>query len=337
MKCKDNTEKILPISYDKGTRSLDAYATQGEISQMRSVVGSLAWIARQVRPKLSYACSRMQSVVSKAQVKHLEFCNKVLQEAKKDADVGIYFEANLFDFHDAILLSISDASWAGETMVIQDKVFPRRSQYGFFTCLANPELWTEDQGNIHVIGWKSAIIKRQCRSTMRAETQAMTYAVDNGTYIRAAIARCRGLYSSDDWEAKCAKVMKHMWLTDCQSLHDYVNNPIASGSEDKRLEIDLEALREAIWFDSDDNLKDAITSEDNDKIRWIDTSTMIADPLTKSGNEKFTKPMDTTMMSGRINFIPSDESVMKKMKSQKARLMKVMEKNTLCDEGNEEE
>ena len=69
--CQDNTEKILPINFDKGLRKLEAKATAGEIAQMRSVVGSLAWIARQCRPRLCYTCSRLQSVVGSAQVKHL--------------------------------------------------------------------------------------------------------------------------------------------------------------------------------------------------------------------------------------------------------------------------
>ena len=144
-------------------------------------------------------------------------------------------------------MTISDASWAGEKMVISDsdRVFPRRSQFGFFTCLGDPNLWTSDEGYIHTIGWKSAIIKRQCRSTFRAETMAMTYGTEAATHLRAAIARMRGLFEAGgDWESQCSKVMRHMWYTDCQSLNDYLINPVAAGTEDKRLEIDLDALRE---------------------------------------------------------------------------------------------
>ena len=68
--------KILPISFVKGDRGPEAKATAAEIAQARSVIGSLAWIARQVRPDLCYQTSRLQSVVSTAQVKHLTQCNK---------------------------------------------------------------------------------------------------------------------------------------------------------------------------------------------------------------------------------------------------------------------
>ena len=91
--CKDNTEKILPINFSREGRALEAPASATEIAQMRSVIGSLAWIARQVRPRLSYRCSKLQSVVNAAQMKHLEVCNKILQEAIGTSDEGLFFEA----------------------------------------------------------------------------------------------------------------------------------------------------------------------------------------------------------------------------------------------------
>ncbi len=46
--CKDNVEKVERVNYDpKGRLATDA-AHEYEISQLRSVVGSLAWVARPV-------------------------------------------------------------------------------------------------------------------------------------------------------------------------------------------------------------------------------------------------------------------------------------------------
>ena len=56
--CKNNIEKILPISFVKGVRGPDSKATAAEIAQARSVIGSLAWITRQARPGLCYQTSR---------------------------------------------------------------------------------------------------------------------------------------------------------------------------------------------------------------------------------------------------------------------------------------
>ena len=176
--CKNNTEKILPISFERNGRKVDAKATPGEIAQARSVIGSLAWIARQTRPDLCYQCSRLQSTVSAAKVKHLNQCNKVLQDAQATSNVGLYYKAGVIDFDESILISISDASWAGEEKIIDEKIFPRRSQYGRFQLLGTPDLWDGDTGYVHFLGWKSAIIKKMCRSTLRAETQGLCYSME---------------------------------------------------------------------------------------------------------------------------------------------------------------
>ena len=117
----------------------------------------------------------------------------------------------------------------------------------------------------------------------------------------------------------------HLWLTDCQSLHDYVNNPCAAGCEDKRLEIDLEALRDSLWFDADGNPKDDWIEDQHDKPRWIDTSAMICDPLTKAGTDKFHTRLVKTMETGLLDLEATPESTLKKMAKQKKSLQKIME------------
>ena len=121
-------------------------------------------------------------------------------------------------------------------------------------------------------------------------------------------------------------------MTDCQSLHDYLNNPSAAGTEDKRLEIDLEGLREYVWENPDGSLKDYITEDQHDKIRWIDTSTMLCDPLTKAGSKGFADRLTDCMKTGEFSLEPTTESQMKKLRQQKLRqdraLGKAAEKST---------
>ena len=108
-------------------------------------------------------------------------------------------------------------------------------------------------------------------------------------------------------------------MTDCESLHSYVTNPSAAGCEDKRLEIDLEGLREYLWEYPDGTLKDYIHEDQHDKIRWIDTSAMICDPLTKAGPDGFAVRLTDCMTSGHLSLEPSVESQMKKLQQQKRR------------------
>ena len=62
---KDNTENIAPVGYDK-KRKLTDKCTAGETTQLRSVTAALAWVARQVRPGVSYRVSRPQVLMQVA-------------------------------------------------------------------------------------------------------------------------------------------------------------------------------------------------------------------------------------------------------------------------------
>ena len=78
---KDNTEKIRPIEvHDKGSKKkkLTDKNDAEETTALRSVVASLAWIARQVRPALSYRVSKLQTVAGNGCIKDIRECNKVL-------------------------------------------------------------------------------------------------------------------------------------------------------------------------------------------------------------------------------------------------------------------
>ena len=118
-----------------------------------------------------------------------------------------------------------------------------------------------------------------------------------------------------------------MWFTDCESLESYLKNPVAAGCEDKRLEIDLESLRECLWEHDKGQLKDEITENQKDKPRWIDTSTMLCDPLTKTGPVNFCARLRSAMTSGVLNLVPTVGSQMKKLQQQKARLVKILNKD----------
>ena len=117
--------------------------------------------------------------------------------------------------------------------------------------------------------------------------------------------------------------MRHLWLTDCQSLVDKLHNPTPSAGEDKRLEIDILSLHEPLWFDREGQQKDHMQDDpEDDRIRWIDTSTMLADPLTK-----MTKPkrLNDALKTGILELERTPESKIAKMMRQKQRSKKTEE------------
>ena len=91
VKCKDTTEKIEPVRYDPKGRKQTDLARDHESAQLRSVVGSPAWVARQCRPQLSYGVNKLQSVCGTATLDDLRFANKLMQEAKESSDDGLFF------------------------------------------------------------------------------------------------------------------------------------------------------------------------------------------------------------------------------------------------------
>ena len=96
----------------------------------------------------------------------------------------------------------------------------------------------------------------------------------------------------------------------------YLNNTISAGTEDKRLEIDLEAMRQMIWERSDGTQKDSLTEDQQDKVAWIDTSTMIADPLTKKMDcDRLLEAMKTNY----LDLTPTAKSQMAKLMKQSQR------------------
>ena len=77
-------------------------------------------------------------------------------------------------------------SWANEEEIIDEKIFPRRSQYARMQCLGEPAPWDGMQGYIHLVGWKSGLINKLCRSTFRAESQGCCYAMEAADRFLAA-------------------------------------------------------------------------------------------------------------------------------------------------------
>ena len=139
--CKDTTETINPVRYELNGRKLTDFATEAEQGQMRSVTGSLGWIARQCRPGLSYMVSKLQGAVSKATMKDLKETNQALDSAKEYSDMGLWFKHDAIDWSTCLLVTVTDASFAQE--VIQEPnglEKPHRSQKAYMILLVDPDI-----------------------------------------------------------------------------------------------------------------------------------------------------------------------------------------------------
>ena len=106
---KDNTDRVQPIAYD-AKQGLTRKATEDDIQQLRSVTQSLAWIARQTRPDLSYCISKIQSTFENADARDLRDCIKFVQCATSTSTRGIYFLQNLLGMMRLLRRSVTPVS-----------------------------------------------------------------------------------------------------------------------------------------------------------------------------------------------------------------------------------
>ena len=151
-----------------------------------------------------------------------------------------------------------------------------------------------------------------------AEAFAMIKGTEHGARIRAAVVSAKGQLDMGDWEDSSANNMSHVWLTDCDSLYEHLVSSKMTQVENKRLAIDLMALRQLIWERGGERTE-VVDHTSGDYPRWIDTSTMLADPLTKvMGADRLIQ----AMMTGHMDLQPTAESMAIKAKNRVARKAK---------------
>ena len=167
---------------------------------------------------------------------------------------------------------------------------------------------------MHLIGYSSTITGGVCRSILQAETYALSDGVEESIDSVAALADAHGVFLRTDWEDHSAHFMRNVWMIDCNSLNDQLRNPTFTKCSDKRLSIDLAALRQIVWLTPDGELREKIGPNQPDIVRWMDTSCMVADFLTKRMRSD---RLSECLRSCWLDFIPTDESVLCKMKKTK--------------------
>ena len=157
-----------------------------------------------------------------------------------------------------------------------------------------------------------------------AEAFSLTNGTESGARIRAAIVDARGKLDHRNWELSASENMSHVWLTDCDSLYEHLISPSTKQVANKRLAIDLKALRQSVWERAGERT-DVVDSTSGDYPRWIDTSTMIADPLTKT---MAATRLEDTLTTGLLDLRPTEESLLIKAKNRASRKKTKVEKQS---------
>ena len=140
--------------------------------------------------------------------------------------------------------------------------------------------------------------------------------------LRAIIADCRGMLPDmRNWMEVSSTMMRHLWLSDCESLVSHLKNPLNQRMENVRLSIDIQGLKQLLWEKADGTILDELEPENiaENAVRWIDTSCMIVDCLTKRMKPDL---MLRLMEQGKLCLRPTVESQLLKLRKQKQRAAK---------------
>ena len=116
--------------------------------------------------------------------------------------------------------------------------------------------------------------------------------------------------------------MRILLISDCQSLVSHLHNPKFVRPTDKRLSVDLAAMRQLIWREPDaeiGHVKDKLSTTDSMQVKWMDTSRMIVDPLTKDMDPA---EIVGAFRNGRLEWTPTEESAARKLRAAAGRQRK---------------
>ena len=145
-------------------------------SNPRAANGSLQWLATQGVPQISFDVSLLSGTVSDPHIRDLQEANRVMANARLYAEDQLKFIGT--DLSKACFIGCSDASF--------NKLPGGRSQSGQMVMIGDAGLAACETGTFALIDWRSTKQKRACRSTLGAETLALSDTADRLDF-------CRGL------------------------------------------------------------------------------------------------------------------------------------------------
>ena len=230
-----------------------------------TLTGQLNWLARQCRADLAFGVSRIQQLAGVGDPAALAELQILVDRARETTKIK--FHKLQCDISDMVVLGISDASFAG---------MPRgRSQGGYVLALANPQI-LDGQAPIAVLAYHSGLIRRVVRSPLAAEISQAANTLEESDFLRAMMAEATQCdFQLTNWVASVSQ-WRQLVVLDSRTGYEAAECDGSALGEDKRLAIDIAAMKEALFED-----------QASRGIRWVPGEELLADDLTKlRGNGK---------------------------------------------------
>jgi len=227
--------------------------------EFRSLVMKLAWPVRHVLPQLGYGISYLASMVEDPSDEDKKKLHLLVKEAKFLNEQGhAKIKYPPVDIQNCIIVTSFDASFAKEAEM--------KSQSGFLTFVSDQRI-KHEPAKCCLIEYQSTKIDRVVKSTMAAESAALSRALDRQLYARLMLEAI--LHGEPEFDEGWRHRLKipGIVVTDAKSLYDHLRTTGSIPNERQTL-IDLLIAR--------DLCENGIV-----EIRWVPTAHQLADVLTK--------------------------------------------------------
>ena len=246
---------LRQIEVKKERRALkDEAATPLETTALRASSGKVAWVLK-TRSDVSSQLTGVQQQIATATVSTIHDHNKMVIQCVRDSHLTLEFVPIRFWEESFGTFSVSDSSFMNMLEDIEEVPKgeePQKTdcQQGFFSLVGNEDEVTGRVAPVNVVLWRTHKARRKNRSTLGAETGAMSEGVNATEMVRGHFAeimlgrpltlRPRG-YPARTYEQdiKCIRLTA---VTDCRSLYDNVTG-IGRRPAEVRLSLDIGAIK----------------------------------------------------------------------------------------------
>ena len=246
--------------------------TEAERHQCRAVLGAAQWRVYQTGPHHAAKLSHLQSLLPKADRQIIAEINKFVRELYGQRDIGLnIYDLQAEDPNDLVAVAWSDAALANRVDL--------SSTGGMVIGFVHRKMVDEGQrGHVNVISWGSSKLRRVCRSSLAAETQALAEAEQELMFVRTQWREILGDEVNLADPAETAKKVRGVLVTDAKALYDSVQqgNLPSFSMKEKYSALELLHLvqnmqrQETVlrWVNSDQQLADGLTKmQAQDRIR----------------------------------------------------------------------
>ena len=287
-------KKVKPMTIAKHLGPESELSNQ-EVTALRGLLGALQWPAVQSSPHLQASTSIYSGSVSRGLVKTAQEANRLLKFAKDNADVGLTYAP--LDLENVRIVTAFDASFGCRP--------DGSSQGGFVVMLAPRKILETEEGDYHILDWRSLKLPRIARSSLAAEAQAAACASDATEFACRYFEHLKSPTVPLRELLHMKSSLEPVLITDAKALFDsYHRESIVSWVTDRRISLEIRVVKEQMM-------------SLGGTLRWVSSERQLADGLTKDSARQL---LADRLRHARVKFLYDPEYTAAKKKPLAERL-----------------